>query len=136
MTAASDWDAHLSISPTPVNRLEPVATAGQDAPYGAFVRFEGVVRGTESGRLITGIEYSAYQPMAEKTLNQMADHGRRQFDPHHLRVHHVIGFVAAGVPSVVIEVGTPHSAPAFEICQWYLAKLKTTVPIWKEPIYA
>ena len=110
MTTASDWDAHLSISPTPVNRLEPVDADDPNAPFGAFVRFEGVVRGTESGRSITGIDYSAYQPMAEKTLRQLADEGRDKFAPHHLRVHHVTGFVAAGAPSVVIEVGyTPPS---------------------------
>jgi len=98
--------------------------------------FEGEVRGIEDGRRITGIRYSAYLPMAVRELKKLADAGRQKFPPHKLLIHHSLGVVDAGAPSVIIAVGTPHSALAFEIAQWYLNGLKTQIPIWKEPVFA
>ena len=84
------------------------------------------------GKKISGIDYKAYPPMAESKLVQLAQEGADKFEPHTLKLHHRLGFVPAAEPSVVICVSTPHSQAAFDICQFYLKRLKTELPIWKE----
>ena len=101
---------------------------------GAEVQFIGTVRGSEDGHPITGIDYSVYRPMAEKTLEDLLARGQTDHGPHRAFIQHRLGFVAAEEPSILIRVHTKHSAEAFAICQWYLKEVKATVPIWKEPI--
>lgn len=103
---------------------------------GADVQFLGTVRGEEEGRAITGIEYSVYQPMADKELEKLCERGQREHGTHRVEIQHRLGFVPACEPSIVIRVKTKHSAAAFEVCHWYLKEVKTSVPIWKKPVFA
>lgn len=103
---------------------------------GAGLRFLGTVRESEEGAKITGIEYSAYESMAQKELERLCEEIQvTHATPHRVFIQHRLGFVAAREPSLVIEVFTKHSAESFELCQKYLAKIKTRVPIWKKPIF-
>ncbi len=101
---------------------------------GAEVRFLGVVRGSENGEAIRGIEYSAYLPMAEKMLAGLIERGRASHGPHRVFIQHRLGFVAEAEPSLLLRVRSKHSAEGFALCQWYLREIKTTVPIWKKPV--
>lgn len=105
------------------------------AEEGAEVQFLGTVRGQEEGRVITGIDYSVYRPMAEKELERLCQRGQTEQPPHRVFIQHRLGFVADREPSILIRVQTKHSAEAFEICRWYLKEIKTTVPIWKKPVW-
>jgi molybdopterin synthase catalytic subunit len=119
------------LSPDPIHPEAPRF----ESEEGAEVQFLGTVRGTETGQSITGIDYSAYLPMAEKTLADLIEKGRARHGPHRVFIQHRLGFVAALEPSLLLRVHTKHSAEAFEICQWYLKEIKTTVPIWKKPVW-
>jgi molybdopterin synthase catalytic subunit len=103
---------------------------------GADVQFLGTVRGEEEGRVISGIEYSVYQPMADKELEKLCERGQRELGAHRVEIQHRLGFVPAREPSIVIRVKTKHSTQAFEVCHWYLKEVKTSVPIWKKPVFA
>ena len=102
---------------------------------GAEVQFLGVVRGTENGQPILGIDYSVYRPMAEKMLHELVARGAAEHGVHRVFLQHRLGFVAAEVPSIIIRVWTKHSAEAFDLCRWYLKEVKTTVPIWKRIVH-
>jgi len=103
---------------------------------GAEVQFLGIVRGEEDGRSISGIDYTAYLPMAEKMLAELIERGTRDQGPHRVFIQHRLGFVANEEPSIIIRVQTRHSAGAFDICRWYLKEIKTNVPIWKKAVFA
>jgi molybdopterin synthase catalytic subunit len=103
--------------------------------HGADLRFHGVVRDREEGRPLAGIDYSHYEAMALRELHRIGEAMGAEFPGHLALVHHVVGYVPAGVASILIRVQTAHSAAAFEICQAYLRRIKTTVPIWKKPIF-
>ena len=120
------------LSPDPIVPAAPVFADGE----GAEVQFLGTVRGQEEGRPITGIDYTAYLPMAEKMLAELCARGAGDHGPHSVFVQHRLGFVAACDPSIIIRVKTKHSAAAFDLCRWYLAEIKTHVPIWKRPVFA
>lgn len=115
--------------------IQPAATVFEPGE-GAEVQFLGVVRGMEDGRAISGIDYSAYLPMAEKVLSELLAKGQQHYSPHRVFVQHRLGFVAAAEPSILIRVRTKHSAEAFEICHAYLREIKTGVPIWKKAIFS
>jgi molybdopterin synthase catalytic subunit len=100
--------------------------------HGAEVQFRGVVRAWENGRKLAGIRYTAYEPMAAAKLREIA--AAAADDPAALVfIHHVVGFVSAGEASVLIAVAMPHSAQALALCASVLHRLKSEVPIWKEP---
>lgn len=130
MSAAMPFTFRLSTEPIPQG-----ATTFADGE-GADVQFLGTVRGEEDGKAISGIEYSAYLPMAEKTLLGLCERGQREHGPHRVEIQHRLGFVAAREPSIIIRVKTRHSAEAFDLCRWYLREVKTNVPIWKKPVFA
>jgi molybdopterin synthase catalytic subunit len=103
---------------------------------GAEVSFLGIVRGTEGGEPIGGIDYTAYETMALKMLEEMVSEGQHGQPDHEVYVQHRLGPVLVGEPSVIIRVQAKHSAEAFAVCQHYLRELKTRVPIWKRMLPA
>ncbi len=120
------------LSEEPIQIAQTVFKAGE----GAEAQFLGVVRGMEDDKAISGIDYSAYLPMAEKMLQDLIERGQSDHGPHRVFIQHRLGFVAAEQPSILIRVRTKHSAESFELCHWYLKEIKTRVPIWKKPVFA
>jgi len=100
---------------------------------GAIVDFWGVVRGTEAGAEITGIEYEAHRAMAEHQLRVVAEEAAGNFDLMRIRISHRVGFVAAGEASLLVRVASGHRAEAFWASKWLVDELKKRAPIWKHP---
>lgn len=103
------------------------------AETGATVDFWGVVRRTENGSEISGIEYEAHRPMAEHQIHTIAQEGMVKFDLKQLLVQHRLGFVPAGEASLFVRVGSRHRAEGFRAGQWIVDELKKRAPIWKHP---
>ena len=115
-------DAQLN---APENRVDPAA--------GARIDFQGIVRGSEDGREIEGIDYEAHRKMAEHQLRQIAEEATIQFDLRSVIIHHRIGFVAVGESSLFMRVFSGHRQAAFQASLWIVDELKKKVPIWKRP---
>ena len=124
------WEANLTREP-----LDP-SRAGFRRDEGAVVDFYGVVRETEGNRLITGIEYEAFEAMAERLLAEIAQKAGDQHQVSQVVLHHRIGFVPAGEPSLFLWVCSERRAAAFRASADIVEKLKALVPIWKHPVYA
>jgi molybdopterin synthase catalytic subunit len=105
----------------------------QSADAGAIVDFWGVVRRLEAGREIEGIEYEAHREMAEHQLKHIAEQAAGEFGLELVLVHHRIGFIAVGEPSLFLRVFSPHRQEGFRASQWIVNELKKKVPIWKRP---
>jgi molybdopterin synthase catalytic subunit len=104
-----------------------------DGTAGARVDFWGVVRGSEDGREIEGIDYEAHRKMAERQLRQIAEQAAMELKLRSVIIHHRIGFVAVGEPSLFVRVRSGHREAAFRASQWIVDELKKRVPIWKRP---
>ena len=115
-------DAQLN---APENRVDPAA--------GARIDFQGIVRGSEDEREIEGIDYEAHWKMAEHQLREIAEQAIIQFDLRSVIIHHRIGFVAVGEPSLFMRVFSGHRQAAFQASRWIVDELKKKVPIWKRP---
>jgi molybdopterin synthase catalytic subunit len=104
-----------------------------DLAAGARVDFQGIVRGSEDGREIDGIDYEAHRKMAEHQLQQIAEQAAIEFGLRSVIIHHRIGFVAVGEPSLFMRVCSGHREAAFQASRWIVEELKKKVPIWKLP---
>ena len=104
-----------------------------DLAVGASVDFQGIVRGSEDGRKIDGIDYEAHREMAEHQLQQIAEKAAIEFGLRSVIIHHRIGFVAVGEPSLFTRVCSGHREAAFQASRWIVEELKKKVPIWKRP---
>ena len=104
-----------------------------DVDAGAIVDFWGVVRQIENGREIAGIEYEAHREMAEHQLRQIAEQAVNKFGLRLVLLHHRIGFIAIGEPSLFLRVTSRHRSEGFRASQWIVDELKKNVPIWKRP---
>ena len=100
---------------------------------GAVVEFWGVVRRLEAGREIEGIEYEAHREMATHQLRRIAENASEKFELKLVIVHHRIGFIAVGEPSLFLRAVSPHRGDGFRASQWIVDELKKSVPIWKRP---
>ena len=112
----------------------PLAVRMSDIPgAGAVVDFCGVVRLIEDGREIEGIDYDAHREMAEHQLKRIAEQAAERFGLKRVIIHHRIGFIAVGEPSLFLRVASPHRNEGFQASQWIVDELKKKVPIWKRP---
>ena len=103
---------------------------------GAVIDFFGVVRTIENERMIDGIEYEAFEAMAQRQLSLIADEARDRYGLVSVIIHHRIGFVRAGEASLFVRVSARHRGAAFEGSSQIIERLKQAVPIWKHPVYA
>ncbi len=109
------------------------AKAAEIAGAGAVIDFCGIVRPMENAREIEGIDYDAHRTMAEHQLKRIAGQAADRFGLDVVRIHHRIGFVAAGEESLFLRVASAHRSEGFQASQWIVNELKKRVPIWKRP---
>jgi molybdopterin synthase catalytic subunit len=114
----------------------PVAVAevaSDDA--GAIATFVGTVRRSSRGREVDYLEYEAYEEMAEPMLRELASELTAKHGLCGVAIHHRVGRVEIGEPSVVIAVSAPHRAAALDACHEAIDTLKETIPLWKKEVY-
>jgi molybdopterin synthase catalytic subunit len=71
--------------------------------------------------------------MAQHQLRLIAEQAIERFGLKVTIVHHRLGFIAAGKPSLFVRVASRNRAEAFQASQWVVDELKCRVPIWKRP---
>lgn len=97
---------------------------------------------------MTRLEYQAYSKLAIKTMADIvcAAHNSVARSDHHpsseyksslirSSVHHRLGTVPVGEPSIVIAVSSPHRKEAFVACELILEQVKQRAQIWKREYY-
>jgi len=115
--------------------LEAVVDEVRSDEAGAVATFVGTTRVRSRGRTVTHLEYEAYPGMAEDVMAQLAVELKRRYELCDVAIHHRIGRVGIGEPSVVIAVSAPHRQDALAACKDAIDSLKETVPLWKKEVY-
>ena len=116
--------------------LEPIPADWRPAGAGAVVWFEGIVRPAEEGQPIAGLDYQAYQPMASRTLEQLARELLAQHALEQIVVEHSQGQVPAGKCSFRLRIASRHRKAAIMAMDQFIDRMKQDVPIWKSPVPA
>lgn len=123
---------HITNEPLDLNAM----LAETESPdCGALVVFAGTTRIENDGRKVTDIDYSAYEPLAEKVLADLERETLRKFKISQCRIRHRTGNLRIGETSVIVVVRAPHRGDAFEAGRYAIDTLKHTAPIWKNEAY-
>jgi len=104
------------------------------AGMGAVVYFLGVVRETEGAETISGLEYEAFQKMAEHQFELIFQEMEKRWPIESVRLVHRIGPVKVNEASLWVEVVAPHRGEAFAASQFLIDEMKHVVPIWKKAL--
>lgn len=114
-------------------KLEPLDAwhAVSHERAGATVLFIGTVRNHSRGKSVERLEYEAYVPMVEKTLEKISSECGEAHTESQTFIAHRYGTLEIGDASVVIASSAPHRAEAFDACRQAIESIKTDVPIFK-----
>jgi molybdopterin synthase catalytic subunit len=113
--------------------MNEIYNKADDAANGAVVVMSGTVRNQTDGKPVVNLEYQAYEPMALQVFYQIAANIRQKWaDVNRVVIYHRVGRLQIGEISVVVAVGCPHRAEAFEACRYAIDTLKHNAPIWKK----
>jgi len=102
---------------------------------GAIATFSGTARRHSRGRVVSYLDYEGYEGMAEEMMAKLAAGLQERYDVHSIAIHHRVGRVELGEPSVVIAVSAAHRADALAACRDAIDILKVEVPLWKKEVY-
>lgn len=122
------------LTQTPLN-LEQLLDETASPASGALLIFAGTVRDYNAGKRVTRLEYSAYDPLAERALAAIEVQAKDQFDILDCRLLHRLGEVEIGEVSVYVVIRSVHRGEAFDAGRWAIDTLKHKVAIWKREEY-
>lgn len=97
--------------------------------------FIGTVRNATKGKTVVQLEFEAYEVMALKEMQKIADEVFEKWPVQKIVIHHRTGVLNIGEVPVVIVVAAAHRAAAFDACRYTIDTLKQTVPIWKKEVF-
>lgn len=98
---------------------------------GAQILFLGVVRDHAEGRPVRGMRYEAYEPMAERVLQEIVEETVSGHGVTSVAAVHRIGELTLGDASVAIVVNSPHRDAAYAASRHVIEEIKRRLPVWK-----
>ena len=102
---------------------------------GGIATFLGLVRNHHEGRVVLGIEYSAYDEMAESVTEAIIAEAKARW-PVRIALLHRTGELEVGEVAVGIAAAGAHREEAFAACRYVIEEVKRRVPIWKRERYS
>jgi molybdopterin synthase catalytic subunit len=115
--------------------LDAVVREVASEEAGAIATFSGTARRHSRGRVVSYLDYEGYEGMAEEMMEKLAAGLKERYDVQDIAIHHRVGRVELGEPSVVIAVSAAHRADALAACKDAIDILKVDVPLWKKEVY-
>jgi molybdopterin synthase catalytic subunit len=115
--------------------LDDVVREVASEEAGAIATFSGTARRHSRGRTVEYLDYEAYEGMAEEMMAKLAADLKERYEIQEIAIHHRVGRVELGEPSVVIAVSAAHRKDALAACKDAIDILKVDVPLWKKEVY-
>jgi len=112
--------------------LDSLLKSVHDRGAGGTVLFVGTVRDNSEAGRVDLIHYEAYEPMADRMLQEIKREVKHRWPANKVSIVHRIGDLQVGEVSVAVAVSAPHRAEAFEACRHAIERIKHDVPIWKK----
>ena len=94
--------------------------------------FVGTVRDFTQHRAVQYLVFEAYESMALKKMQYLAETAGAEFNLHRATLWHALGQKAVTEPVVFVGASAPHRDAAFRACRFMIDTLKEQVPIWKQ----
>ncbi len=98
--------------------------------------FLGQVRADEmDGKLVTAIEYTAYEEMALQTMHILREEIFKKYPLTCMHVHHSLGKVNAGEISLFVFTSAAHRKEAIDACTECVERIKAELPVWGKELF-
>ncbi len=98
---------------------------------GGITTFLGTGRELSKGENISKLDFEHYPKMAEKKLEEIRIQAIKDYGIIEMIIVHRIGEIDIGENIVLIVAAGEHRKETFKACEWAIAELKRTTPIWK-----
>ncbi|KAI0195858.1 Molybdopterin biosynthesis MoaE [Xylaria flabelliformis] len=98
---------------------------------GAIVLFAGTTRDNFAGKPVKELQYSAYAPLALKTMLSICKDILVRHSLKSIAMIHRLGTVPIGEESILIAVSAPHRQAAWKAGEEALEACKERVEVWK-----
>lgn len=121
--------AYIDLTHEPID-IDELNRRLVDAQYGGIATFVGTVREWTDGIQTQSISYTAYEAMARKELQDLAD--AVEATGSRVAIVHRLGHLDLTEAAVYVGVASAHRKTAFKQCADLMDEIKNRVPIWKE----
>jgi molybdopterin synthase catalytic subunit len=131
-------DIYTAVTDISLAPLNPTAALDfvSDPRFGGIATFIGRVRQHNLGRVVTGVSYDLFEPLALRTFQEIGARASAEIGgPIKLYIAHAKGHLRIGDLAVVIAAATPHRDEAFRACRLAIEAVKHEAPIWKQEHY-
>ena len=98
---------------------------------GGITTLSGTGRELSKGENISKLDFEHYPKMAEKKLEEIRIQAIKDYRIIEMIIVHRIGEIDIGENIVLIVAAGEHRKETFKACEWAIAELKRTTPIWK-----
>mgnify|MGYP000318122324 FL=1 len=103
---------------------------------GAHNIFLGQVRkDTIKSNVVSAIEYSAYEQMANKKITEIRESTFEKFDLTCLHIYHSLGVVEVGQIGFFVFVSSSRRKNVYDATKFIVDMIKNTVPIFGKEIF-
>ncbi len=103
---------------------------------GAHNIFLGQVRADEiDGKIITAIDYTAYEEMANQKFYEIREATFEKFDLTCMHIYHSLGKVNSGEICLFVFVSSPRRRVVFEALEYVVEAIKAKVPVFGKEIF-
>ncbi|MFW7379933.1 MAG: molybdenum cofactor biosynthesis protein MoaE [Oligoflexus sp.] len=126
---------YVAIDTQPITLRDGLPISLERGQNGALVHFEGRIRKTHDGKVVSKLFYECYRPLAMKEMDRILSEANALFGLNQSFLIHRIGELSVGDTAVWVGVASPHRKEAFAGCSYVMDQLKERVPIWKKEIY-
>lgn len=110
---------------------DSIAKHQTQTSIGAHAIFLGQIRSDQKeDGVVSGIEYSAYEDMANEAFHTIREAAFAKFELTCLHIYHSLGLVPVGEISLFVFVSSPHRRAAFEASEFIVEEIKSKVPVF------
>lgn len=103
---------------------------------GAHNIFLGQVRADDiGGKIISAIEYSAYEDMANQKFHEVREATFKKFNLTCMHIYHSLGMVNAGEICLFVFVSSPKRKEVFKALEFVIEEIKANVPVFGKEIF-
>jgi len=103
---------------------------------GAHDIFLGQVRADEiEGKVVTGIEYTAYESMAIEKIREIREDAFEKYSLSCMHIYHSLGVVPVGEICLFVFVSSPHRKEVFEALHEVVERIKKELPVFGKELF-
>ena len=115
---------------------ESIAKHQSKTGIGAHNIFLGQVRADDiGGKIVCGIEYTAYEEMANEKFHEIRESTFEKFNLSCMHIYHSLGEVKSGEVCLFVFVSSPRRKDVYKALEYVVEQIKADVPVFGKELF-